>query len=56
MVYWWSGFALLLSYRLWLCAGLLSSNRMEGWALGLIETSSIALGVAQRGGGPAPRL
>jgi protein-S-isoprenylcysteine O-methyltransferase Ste14 len=45
MVYWWSGFGLLLLYRAWLCFGLMSSNRVEGWALAAIETMSIGLGV-----------
>jgi protein-S-isoprenylcysteine O-methyltransferase Ste14 len=46
MVYWWSGFVGLLVLRLWLLVGLVSSNRIEGWALALVEGASIALGIA----------
>lgn len=45
MLFWWLGFGLLLAFRAWLCAGLVSANRIEGWALAIIESMSIGLGV-----------
>lgn len=45
MAYWWFGFVVLLGFRLWLCIELASSKCIEGWALAIVESSAMGLGI-----------